>query len=215
MSLGVLEGDDAGERQVQAEVQVGPGVVGPAGEAVDHPARAPAPPPRAGWPAASSWASRMWQTTGWPLAWHSCRNRRKAARCGLAGRVVVVVVEAGLADPHHPRAPGPAGPARPSRPRLMLADVVGVDAHRGEDVRLLRGQRHRRAGRGRCPAPSRCRSCVTMPARRGPAPAPAGRSVAVVLEVEVAVRVDDGAGRSAVVAILPRPGRPGRRFSCR
>jgi hypothetical protein len=67
---------------------------GPAGEAVEHAAHAAASRIMA---AVSSSAEREWTTTGRPVS-AELRCQLEHARCTFAGRVVVVVIEAGFAD---------------------------------------------------------------------------------------------------------------------
>ena len=185
---GGLEGDDAGERQVGARVEAPAGLVGTAGEAVEDGALRARPrrrarrrcrptPPGCGSRAARSrsWARPIWAANAGPLH--------------VARRVVVVVVEAALADGHDAAArsssptivstPWPASWGwRPTvahtsswaAARAMAAGAaVGVGADGDE------------AARRRRPAP-----------RRGPRRA-AGQ--AVVVEVAVAVGPSAPGGR--------------------
>ena len=79
--LGILEGHDPGNRDVEAEIQSLVGEIGAGGEAVDHAGKAPFPISSARIAAVSSSASRVWTMIGRPVSRAAAIWARKLARC--------------------------------------------------------------------------------------------------------------------------------------
>ena len=167
MTSGAREGHDARERDVEPEGERPPGQLVAAGEAVDDPAGLPgAFLFQDGRPSPSS-ASRVWTITGRPTSRARRSCRRKTSRCDVARRVVVVEVEADLADGHD--APVPGQPAQLVVDRLgRQPRLVGVDAGRARASRArpppaapaggpllvhAADEQHGRRRRPRAPAP--------------------------------------------------------------
>ena len=107
----------------------------------------------------SSHASRVWMTSGRSRSWASAIWAANAARCDLAGRVVVVVVEPALPD-RHDRAGRRAGDDGVD----ALAGVVGVQPDRGPHVVVGGGDGERLERRGRS------QPTVIIASRRRPRP---------------------------------------------
>ena len=127
----------------------------------------------------SSQASRVWTTSVRPVSFARAIWAANASRCAVTGRVVVVVVEAALADRHgvgadevDDRLDAVAGLVRMQPDRGMDAVVVGGDVACGDRRRpVAANDDHRRHARGACFGDHRV-----------------GRTEPLV--VEVAVRVD-------------------------
>ena len=98
--LRILEGEDAGERDIVAELDGSHRQIAAAGEAMQHGREGALPAFLFQNPRHVGVASRAWITSGRPVSRAAAMCWRKPLRLRVARGVVVVIVEAGLADRH-------------------------------------------------------------------------------------------------------------------
>ena len=197
----VLERQDAREREVLAEVQVGARLGHAAREAVDDPVAAARSSPRI--------AGRLGVGVAYVRDHGQVRRarHRDEAPVGrlllLARRMVVVVVEPGLADAHDPGRPRQRLQRRSSRPPAWRRRRAG--ARRRSRRRQARPPPARppRAAAARPLDPTPTHTNASTPAA-APAPAPRRRSALEVLGIQMTMRVNHG------LNVLTKPPMPAR-----
>ena len=187
---GVLERQDAGKRDVKAQIERGAGHLGGFGEAMEDAAGSP-PPSSRRIASVSAEALRVWMTSGLPARARGADVHAKALalplHLGDAAAVQAVVVEPGLADRDDLRQRAPA--RRSSSTRRLAARPPRPDGRR----RCTRSCRSRAPARGRARTPRASCRCTARgrprPARhRGADLRQARRQLG---EAQVAVGIDE------------------------